>query len=212
MGKRLFDSARAVGDVGVGVELAEVEPVAVQGHRGLIGEGTHFADLLLGSLTGRQDSEGLNDQRLAAGGGRDPPLAQSQRAGILEALLGGFAAVGGVVDGCPISGSELDGVARFHGCAAGRGGADFQAGYVGFVFGGLDYNEGDGGLLIVAGGPVIVRIVPEQIVIPVCVLHIVLALSLGRLQNPSFVFTCTGVSTGMLIPHTQRLPAIGERP
>ena len=56
----------------MGVELAEVELVALQGHRGLIGEGAHFADLLLGALA----DDGLEAGQLVQHVGRGAVLAQ----------------------------------------------------------------------------------------------------------------------------------------
>lgn len=81
-------AARPVGDVGVGVELAEVELVAVQGHRGLIGEGTHFADLLfVPSLAGRTAMALMTSGEPLVGAGTCPWPSPRVMASVYMVLL-----------------------------------------------------------------------------------------------------------------------------
>ena len=122
--KGLFNAARAVGDVGVRVQLAEIQVVAVKRVRRPVGEGVDAAGLVhrvLDRPVSREVGNGLYDERLTARRGRYLPRAPaySQRFGVLGAACGRVAAVNGVINSRALHRCQRDGVA-----SADRGATD----------------------------------------------------------------------------------------
>ena len=212
MVKGLLHAARTVGDVGMGVKLSKVEVVVIQRHRSLISKLRHRAGLSLGTclFIGGQIGDSLEGQRLIHSGHRHI-LPHLESLGVGFAVGGGLGAVGGVVDGGTLHAHQFNGSTLGQRGSAGRGSPHLQLGGFRLRFGHtLHHLEDHTGFVVFAGGPIVILVIPKQVVAPTLVFHIVYSCGITGFQRPGLVLPCTGIHAGIASRHAQSLTPIGE--